>query len=210
MQMTQALEQGFCDYLGWLRTRRSVRRFTPQPVSEALLRTVLETATWAPSAHNRQPWRFAAAHSAAARANLAHAMAEDFRRDLLADGLPVDEVEAQTARSISRITNAPAAVLLCLDVEQEDRYPDPRRQQAERLMGVQGVALAGAYLLLAAHAAGLAGVWMCAPLFAPQSAQRALNLPRAWEPQALVLLGYPAAAPAARPRRPIDEVTLIL
>lgn len=208
--MTQTPEQESWDYLDWLRARRSVRRFKPQPVSEELLRTLLETATWAPSAHNRQPWRFAAATRPAARAKLAHAMAKDFRRDLLDDGLPLHEVEAQTARSIQRITNAPAAVLLCLDVEQGDRYPDPRRQQAERLMGVQSVALAGAYLLLAAHAAGLAGVWMCAPLFAQGSVQMALNLPQAWEPQALVLLGYPAAVPAARPRRPIDEVTLIL
>jgi len=196
--------------LGWLRSRRSVRRFAPRPVPNDLLKKVLQTALWAPSAHNRQPWRFAAVCSLPARTKLAKAMAEEFRRDLLSDGLSAGEAEAQTKRSIDRIIGAPVAVVLCLDEDQGDLYPDPRRQQAEYLMGVQGVALAGTYLLLAAHAAGLAGVWMCAPLFSQQSVRQALNLPSAWQPQALTLLGYPAKIPNARPRRPLEEVAVIL
>ena len=34
-------------------------------------------------------------------------------------------------------------------------------------MGTQSVALAGLQLLLAAHAEGLGGTWICWPLFAP-------------------------------------------
>jgi nitroreductase len=97
-------------------------------------------------------------------------------------------------------------VLLCLDVFTGDAYPDTPRQAAEHLMGVQSVALAGGYLLLAAHAAGLGGVWVCAPLFAPEAARRALDLPSEWQPQALILLGYPAQTPEARPRVPLADV----
>ena len=43
--------------LEFLRSRYSVRKFTDQPVPKELLERLLETATWAPSAHNRQPWR---------------------------------------------------------------------------------------------------------------------------------------------------------
>jgi nitroreductase len=39
-------------------------------------------------------------------------------------------------------------------------------KKAAYLMAVQSVALAGGHLLVAAHALGLGGVWMCAPLFA--------------------------------------------
>jgi len=38
--------------------RRSVREFTPEPVSEAELDGLLEAARWAPSGLNNQPWRF--------------------------------------------------------------------------------------------------------------------------------------------------------
>ena len=42
----------------FLRSRRSVRRFRPDPIDPALVRGLLEAARWAPSPHNRQPWRF--------------------------------------------------------------------------------------------------------------------------------------------------------
>ena len=75
----------------------------------------------------------------------------------------------------------------------------PSRQQSEHWMGIQSVALAGGHLLLAAWAEGLGGVWMCAPLFAQAAASQALDLPGSWQPQALILLGYPAKSlPLAR------------
>jgi F420 biosynthesis protein FbiB-like protein len=191
-----------------LRSRRSVRRFQPQPVPEEVVQRILETATWAPSAHHRQPWRFAVLASSSSRDLLAQALGDAFRQDLSADGLPSEEVEAQVARSRQRIQQAPLAVLLCLDRSAGDAYPDSVRQQSEHWMGVQSVALAGGQLLLAAWAEGLGSVWMCAPLFAPAAASQALALPGDWQPQALILLGYPVKIPAPRPRRPLEEVTL--
>lgn len=38
--------------------RRSIRRFTDDPVSTQDVRTLLEAARWAPSGLNNQPWRF--------------------------------------------------------------------------------------------------------------------------------------------------------
>jgi F420 biosynthesis protein FbiB-like protein len=185
-----------------------VRKFLPRPIPDGIIKEILETAIWAPSAHNRQPWRFAVVQDQDARTRLAETMSQDFRRDLAADGCTPEAVETQVGRSYQRITNAPVAIVLCLDLSQGDPYPDPVRQQAEFLMGTQSVALAGGYLLLAVHAAGLAGVWMCAPLFAPASVRKSLELPEEWQPQALILIGYPAHEPKARTRKPLDEVVL--
>lgn len=41
-----------------IRTRRTVRKFTGQPVDEAAVESVLEAGRWAPSGMNNQPWRF--------------------------------------------------------------------------------------------------------------------------------------------------------
>lgn len=38
--------------------RRSIRKFTPQPVDREAVATMLEAARWAPSGLNNQPWRF--------------------------------------------------------------------------------------------------------------------------------------------------------
>ncbi len=196
--------------LEWMRTRRSIRRFSPQGVEADLVRKVLQAATWAPSAHHRQPWRFVVLSTAQSRRTLDDAMSEDFRRDLQADGLSPEQVESQVVRSNQRILEAPVVILLCLDCSVGDAYPDARRLQAEAMMGVQGVAMAGENLLLAAHALGLGGVWVCAPLFAQESVRRALNLEEQWQPQGLVLLGYPARIPKLRPRQPLDEVAIFL
>lgn len=192
----------------FLRSRRSVRRFLPAPVPDELVLRILETATWAPSAHNRQPWRFAVLASPDVKVRLAEALGADFLQDLLADGVETREAQAVVERSRRRLEEAPLAIVLCLDPSMGDVYSDPARQQAEFIMGVQSVALAGGTLLLAAHAEGLGGVWVCAPLFAPQTVQRVLELPTAWQPQALLLLGYPARLPEPRPRRTVEEVAV--
>jgi nitroreductase len=42
-----------------IRRRRSVRQFTKEPVSDDALDRILESAVWAPSGRNNQPWKFA-------------------------------------------------------------------------------------------------------------------------------------------------------
>lgn len=193
-----------------MRSRRSVRRFQEKPVPRQLVADILEAATWAPSAHNRQPWRFVILESRERRRHLAQAMGQRFLADLLDDGLAIAEAGKRLERSRQRIMGAPVAILLCLDASSLDIYPDRVRQDAETLMGVQSVALAGGQLLLAAQAAGLGGVWMCAPLFAQTEVIEALHLDQNWQPQGLILLGYPTAIPAPPERVPFDEIALFI
>jgi len=190
----------------FLRSRRSMRRFRPQEVDTATLARILETATHAPSAHNRQPWRFALLTHPQAKSRLGEAMAADFRRDLAADGLPAPEAEALVQRSQERIDQAPVVVVLCMDLSEMDIYPDEKRRQAERLMAVQSTAMAGLQLQLAAHAEGLGSVWVCSPLFAPGAVREALNLPESWEPQGMVFIGYVEGLPKPKVLKPVEEV----
>ena len=190
--------------------RRSVRHFEERPVEQALIERLLAAAAQAPSAHNRQPWRFAVLTSLESRKSLAFAIGAEFRRDLLADGVSPDDAEAQLNRSQERICQAPLAILLCVDGAVLDAYPDERRQQAELLMGVQSAAMAAENLLLAAQAEGLGGVWLCAPLFAQDVARLALKLPQEWQPQGLLLIGYPAGRPPSRVRWPLEDVSIFL
>lgn len=172
--------------------RRSIRRYRPDPVPQSLIASVLEAAVWAPSAHNRQPWRFAVVQNQAQKEHLAGAMGARLRRDLAADGAPESVIEADASRSYSRITSAPVLIALCLSMTDMDIYPDERRAHNEYIMAVQSVAMAGQNLLLAAHDAGLGACWMCAPLFCPDVVKDALKLPDDWQPQALLTMGYPA------------------
>ncbi len=190
----------------FLRSRRSVRRFQQKDVDRDTLIRILETATHAPSAHNRQPWRFAVLTQPGPKSRLSAALAADFRRDLAADGLPEAEIEALISRSKNRIMQAPVVVMLCMDASEMDSYPDEKRQQAERMMAIQSTALAGLQLELAAHAEGLSSVWVCAPLFAPDTVREVLGLPETWEPQAMFFIGYAEGQPRPKELKGIDDI----
>lgn len=191
-----------------IHSRRSIRRYTAEPVPATLVEQLLTAAIWAPSAHNRQPWRFAVIQTDSAKQTLATAMGERLRVDRLADGDPAEAVEADAARSYARITSAPIVIAVCLTMADMDVYPDTRRKKAEYLMATQSVAMAVQNLLLAAHAEGLGACWMCAPLFCPDVVKGALDLPDDWEPQALITLGYPADAGKPASRKPVEAVIL--
>ncbi len=175
-----------------IRSRRAIRRYTDQPVPHDLIRDLLETATWSPSAHNRQPWRFAVLTEFADKAMLANAMGERLRRDRSADNDPLPAIERDVQRSYARITGAPVVVIVCLSMAEMDVYGDARRDAAEKTMAVQSVAMAAQSLWLLAHDAGLGCCWLCAPLFVPTLVRDTLDLPADWEPQGLLTLGWPA------------------
>jgi len=137
---------------------------------------------------------------------LADAMAIDFEHDLRRDGVPPEKINLQIKRSKDRITAAPLVILLCLDMREMDSYPDERRQYAERMMAIQSVAAAGLQLLLAAHAEGLGGVWVCSPLFAAETIQKTLNLSGSWEPQAMFFVGYPDEAPKIKEMKDLESL----
>jgi coenzyme F420-0:L-glutamate ligase / coenzyme F420-1:gamma-L-glutamate ligase len=187
-------------------TRRSIRRYALASIPPEVVDDLLRCAANAPSAHNRQPWRFAILRDAAVKTRLAHAMGTRLRQDRLADGAAAEVVEADARRSFERITGAPVVLVVATTTIDMDVYPDGSRREAEYLMAVQSTAMAVQNLLLAAHAAGIAGCWMCAPLFCPHAVRAALGLPADWQPQALVTLGVAESEGKPYRRRPLAEI----
>lgn len=84
------------DALEALNTRRSIRAFTPRPVSLDLVRELIRAAMHAPSAGNEQPWHFLIITE----------------RDLL-ERIPDFHPYA------GMLSEAPVAVLVCGDTRQE-------------------------------------------------------------------------------------------
>lgn len=183
--------------------RRSIRRYLPRAVAREQVERLLEAAVWAPSAHNRQPWRFCVLDTPERKEMLAQAMGARLRSDLERDHAPAELIEKDTTRSYARITGAPVLIVLCLSMVDMDRYDDERRNLNEYVMAAQSTAMAGQNLLLAAEQAGLAACWMCAPLFCPDVVRDVLRLPEDWQPQALITLGY-AAETREKTRFPLE------
>jgi len=209
------------DLHDFLRTRRSIRRFKPDPVPAPLVERILTTATYAPSAHNLQPWRFVLIPrsddfnrppkttdpTGALRGvvttwkKLAQALTAAMRADMLSEGASESDIEQRVARSLRRLDEAPVIILMCRDVTAVREH-----KPEDTVMAIQSVAAAGTYLLLAAHAEGLGGNWICWPLYAQSATRAALGLPETWEPQAMIFLGVANETPKEKAVKPLAEM----
>lgn len=78
-------------------TRRSIRKYTKQAVSESLVKEILTAAMSAPSANNKQPWQFVVMN----------------QREVL-DKVPEFHPHA------SMIKEAPLAILVCGDLTRQE------------------------------------------------------------------------------------------
>jgi nitroreductase len=196
--------------------RRSVRRFTPERPPRALLERLLEAAVTAPSASNKQPWRFVVVTSPARIAALAAEVREAV--ELIARHVEPRSESAFRAYGtyFTRFEAAPVVIvalyrsLTVLSDLVDGALPAPARARIaamEERSGLIGVSMALQNLLLMAHELGLGASGMTGPLVAADRLRTLLEVPPSWEIAALVPVGYPAETPPAPARKPAARVT---
>ncbi|MGM9607433.1 MAG: nitroreductase family protein [Oscillospiraceae bacterium] len=178
-----------------LLTRRSIRKYKPDPVPEDLLRELLEAACAAPSAINQQHWHFVALRSPEALADLREIMgrtAERFHPVLEQRFSRNPGTIAETETFLTTLGGAPVCVLAFF---LRPDYPD-------RDGAMQSVSAALENLLLAARAKDLGSCWLSAPQrmgFGGELRDR--FAPGKGEFVAAVTLGWPDQSPSMPPRR---------
>jgi nitroreductase len=52
------MKMDFESYLEFVKSRRSIRKYTDEKISRVQIERIIEAACWAPSNHNRQGWKF--------------------------------------------------------------------------------------------------------------------------------------------------------
>ena len=110
--------------------------------------------------------------------------------DLVKDGSKIDD--KMRKERVERFADAPVLILACFTMDGLRKFPDVERQMCERDLAVESLGAAMQNLLLAAHAKGLGACWFCAPGFCKGTVRKVLEIPESVEPQAFVVLGYPA------------------
>jgi coenzyme F420-0:L-glutamate ligase/coenzyme F420-1:gamma-L-glutamate ligase len=193
-----------------LAARRSIRSFRAEPVDRELLDTLVEAACLAPAPHHSRPWRWVVVDGDDAKQALANGMGARWRADLQGDAVATERIDELVNASAERLVRAPALILGCLTWDGLDRYPDEARQRSEWGMALLSLGAAVENLMVAATDAGLASCWVAAPIFCPEAARDALDLPGEWLPHALVLVGHPDPdyTPRERPPIPIEVLRL--
>lgn len=204
--------------LEWLRTRRSVRSFTTEPVSREALSRLVEAATTAPSASNRQPWRFTVVTGATLRDRVVRAIREHTERlqAVIARGPHASEFA-----DYGDFFWEPLATARAIVVPQHREHPDmlanfiasgggdPSQFCTAAAMHPEICATSAAVmaLMLQAHADGLGACWMAGPMVARPEVEPLLGIRDPWRMMGAVAIGHPAEQPTHAPtRRPIDRI----
>lgn len=154
-----------------LRTRRSVRNFRPDAVSDEVLERVVDLARFAPSAQNIQPWRVVAVRDETKRKEIAHLC---FEQDF--------------------VGQAPVTLVVCAE-----RYVDNYSWIRDNMRFID-TAIFMDHLTLAARAEGLGTCWVGA-IDADRHLRlkRLLNVPESRDVVIVSPLGYPERDDAFRP-----------
>jgi coenzyme F420-0:L-glutamate ligase / coenzyme F420-1:gamma-L-glutamate ligase len=191
------------ELLNAIKQRRSIRKYVPHPVPSQLVKEVLVAAGWAPSAHNSQPWRFIILEDALVKRALADALADAWATDLIKDGAKVDA--NMHKERVERFANAPVLILACSTMDGLRKFPDEKRQICERDLAMQSLGAAMQNLLLVTHGMGLGACWFCAPGFCKETVRKVLRIPELVEPEAFVIMGYPAEIPSVPTKKSLEE-----
>jgi len=161
-----------------IKSRRSVRAFTNEPVSDAEVKKLIDAARCAPSAGNIQPWEFIVVRDPAIKRGLCEA-----------------------ALNQTFIEEAPVVIVVCADMWRSGQGYGAR---GASLYCLQDTAAATQNMLLAAQSMGLATCWVGA--FNEEEAEKVLKIPEGIRPVAIIPVGHPAEKPMAHSRRPLNEI----
>lgn len=202
-----------------LRTTGSVRRFSPDRVDDATVGGIIDTARFAPSGGNRQPWRVAVVRDLALRRQLADHMqpiwdeymaasAEGQRAFNGIDYVPPADAPHSPNELLDHIEEAPVVLAIAADLR-EIALMDGALDRPPVVGGASVYPFCWS-ILLAAHDRGLGGVLTTFLSRAEPAAGPLLGLPEHHALAATVVLGVPAGhRPTRLSRHPVESFTTV-
>ena len=160
-----------------IKSRRSVRMYKKKPVSDDVIKKIMETVKYTPSAGNYQPWEMIVVRD------------EQTKRDIV-----------NAAFNQEWMIEAPVLIVACVNDRLAGAVYGPR---GKMLYGIQAVAGAIENILLTAESLGLGTCWVGA--FSEVVVARLLHCPEYVRPAAIITLGYPDSKPQMPPRQDMSE-----
>jgi len=199
-----ALEQSR-EFLALLQARRSIRRFSTEPVAWELIENALRAAGTAPSGAHQQPWTFVVVSDPETKRRLregAEAEERDFYERRATDEWKEAIRPIGTDWVKTHITDAPYVIV----VFEQPWRPGPDGTKIKHYYVRESVGIAVGFLLAALQVSGL-----CALTHTPSPMgflRELLDRPENERPFILIPVGYPAdnAIVPDLSRKPLDEI----
>jgi nitroreductase len=183
-----------------IKTRRSIRKYTSDPVDDEKVEAILEAGRWAPSWANTQCWRFIVVRDPKVKAGLAGA--------LLPFKFPDREIDNP---AIGIVKETPVIIVVCAQMNRSGGPPGQPPGSGE-FMTDKGdwfmfdTALAVQNMVLAAHDLGLGTVII--GTFDAVKAAKVLGVPDGYRVVTLFPVGVPAHEGKTPPRKELSEIAM--
>lgn len=165
--------------------RRSIRKFKDDVVENEKLVQILDSARFAPSAKNRQPWKFF----------IAQGEIKNQIVDILKKWFENNKSHTGVLGTINAISHAPILILVF-------RYSDSPWERCDAL------SIGGAIenMLLTATSLGLGSLWIADVLHIKREIETLVSTDL--DLYSAVAIGYSDENPSQRPRKTLDEILL--
>jgi nitroreductase len=215
------------DLIETLRSTGAVREFLPEPIDDAVIHRLLDTARFAPSGGNRQGWRVIVVKDPATRRSLRDLYLTGWYEYLAMYGAglvpwaPITDLAAEaeatthadefaqaaaaspTPGMAETLDTAPALLLLLADLTALAAVD--RDHDRYTFAGGASIYPFAWNLLLAARAEGLGGVITTMPVRREEDVRQLFAVPESCAVAALIVLGRPVAAARRLRRQPVEE-----
>lgn len=195
-----------------IQDRRSIREYSPEPVSEEDLDLILEAARQAPSGENAQPWRFVVVKDPATRKKLGaiagggsgRRFTAEFVTKKMQERFAGLQDEAKKKAAFEKLTSGQVSAFLAdapvslVIVGKKDVWDLPFDTSA----AIENI-------LLMVTALGLGACWVIAPCIDIRDELRIkdlLSIPEGFKAISIISIGHPTRPHRPRPRLPISEI----
>jgi nitroreductase len=195
-----------------IQDRRSIREYTPDPVSDHDLDLILESARQAPSGENAQPWRFIVVKDEAARKKLGNIsgggsgrrFTAEFVTNKMQERFATLEDEAKKKAAFQKLTSgqvsqfAADAPVIIVVIGKKDVWDLPFDTSA----AIENI-------LLMVTALDLGACWVIAPCIDIRDEERIktlLNIPDGFKAISILSIGHPTRPHRPRPRLALKDI----
>ncbi len=186
-----------------VKSRRSIRAFTDEPVSDEAVEKVIEVARWAPSGANSQPWEFIVIRDQTTKDQMAVWAREQQELAHQAELTRPEELRwASAARPVSDAVfkKSPVLILVIGDPRVSRSFPLLTYVERQEMNLISALASALLQMTLAATSLGLGSHWASLVGSAYPSAmiRDLLGIPDGYCIYDMLGLGHPAMEPKPR------------
>ena len=203
------------DYEGFLKlvkTRRSIRSFKTDPIPDEYVERIIETARWAPSGANSQPWEFVIVKDKEIKNRIVDIVNDHSGYSRKVELTREEDLRFSAVSGPVRepgYKNAPVFIILCGDPRTKEAYPLLTLLNRGDSHFASGLASAFLYMTLAATTLGLGSQWVSAigHPFVKCLLRELLGIPQKLDIYDMMALGYPAYQP--KPRLVRERVEMV-